>query len=176
MNIFVLDRNPIKAAEMMCDAHVVKMIVESCQLLSTDDRIRGRNSDVDILYKATHENHPCRKCLSDEWNRMWLICHLNSLLNEYFRRYGRIHKSAYLYSRCWHSSRAILSFVMREDLIDLCRLPKCMPDEFKVGGDDIDSVVKSYRNYYKNKKQTMKWFRYTNCNAPEWLEVNDENI
>ena len=68
MNIFVLDRDPIKSAEMMCDAHVVKMIVESCQLLSTDDRIRGMNSDVDILYKATHENHPCRRCLSEEWN------------------------------------------------------------------------------------------------------------
>mgnify|MGYP006111384259 CR=1 FL=1 len=34
MNIFCLDKDPVKAAEMMCDKHVVKMIIESCQILS----------------------------------------------------------------------------------------------------------------------------------------------
>ena len=178
MNIFVLDRNPIKAAQMMCDAHVVKMIVESCQLLSTNDRILGRNSDVDILYKATHENHPCRKCLTSPWNEQWLICHLWSLLNEYFYRYGEIHKSAEpkmnkaaeLYSRCWHGPKGLQAFPNRDDLLDQCTFPKCMPDEFKVGGDDLDSVVQSYRQYYKQKQLTMKRFRYTKREMPEWLK------
>ena len=44
MNIFVLDRDPYKAAEMMCDKHVVKMIVESCQMLS---------AGMDITYKLS---------------------------------------------------------------------------------------------------------------------------
>ena len=35
MNIFVLDDQPEIAAQMMCDKHVVKMILESCQLMST---------------------------------------------------------------------------------------------------------------------------------------------
>ena len=39
MNIFVLDRDPIQAAKYMCDKHVVKMILESCQLLSTAHRV-----------------------------------------------------------------------------------------------------------------------------------------
>lgn len=51
----------------------------------------------------------------------------------------------------------------------MCTFPKCMPDEFKVGGDDIDSVVQSYRNYYKYKQQTLKRFRYTKRDVPEWL-------
>ena len=39
MNIFVLDMNPVTAAQMQCDKHVVKMIVESAQMLSTAHRM-----------------------------------------------------------------------------------------------------------------------------------------
>ena len=39
MNIFHLDNDPIKAAQMMCDKHIVKMIVEYAQLLSTAHRV-----------------------------------------------------------------------------------------------------------------------------------------
>ena len=39
MNIFYLDRDPVIAAQMMCDKHVVKMILESAQMLSTAHRV-----------------------------------------------------------------------------------------------------------------------------------------
>jgi len=39
MNIFYLDKDPIKSAEMHCDKHVVKMIIEYAQLLSTAHRV-----------------------------------------------------------------------------------------------------------------------------------------
>jgi hypothetical protein len=52
----------------------------------------------------------------------------------------------------------------------LCTFPKCMPDKFKVLGIDIDSVVQSYRNYYKYKQKTMQRFRYTRREMPEWLK------
>jgi len=39
MNVFYLDRNPITAAQMHCDKHVVKMILEYAQLLSTAHRL-----------------------------------------------------------------------------------------------------------------------------------------
>ena len=39
MNIFVLDEDPTIAAQMQCDKHVVKMIVESAQMLSTAHRM-----------------------------------------------------------------------------------------------------------------------------------------
>ena len=103
MNIFVLDRDPIKAAQMMCDAHVVKMIVESCQLLSTNDRMHGKFTDPSGLYKSTHISHPCRMCLVSEYNRAWLICHLSALLAEYTYRFGKVHKSAELHHRYYCS-------------------------------------------------------------------------
>lgn len=40
MNIFVLDRDPKVAAQMHLDRHVVKMIIEYAQLLSTAHRLR----------------------------------------------------------------------------------------------------------------------------------------
>lgn len=170
MNIFVLDRNPTKAAQMLCDAHVCKMIVESCQLLSTHCRVEGRFiSDTSGLYKATHINHPCRTCLDNVHNELWLIAHVQALLMEYHHRYGRIHKSAEVYSKYWHCHATILAMNHRDDVIDKCTFPKCMPDEFRVGGDDIDSVVRSYRNYYKHKQKTLKHFRYTKRGMPQWL-------
>ena len=80
MNIFVLDINPKTAAQMQCDKHVVKMIVESAQMLSTAHRmldgyaekrpsksgktmvnywVHPRQEMEDILYKAVHHKHPC---------------------------------------------------------------------------------------------------------------------
>ena len=178
MNIFVLDRSPVMSARMLCDAHVVKMIVESCQLLSTHDRIMFNLPDDDIRYKATHVSHPCRMCLSNDNNYLWLRLHLCELLNEYTRRYDKVHASAELASACWQ-------YTIKDDfhgygdlrgmnlvIGQICKystLPKCMPDEFKVGGDDIDSVVASYRNYYKFKKTSMHRFAYTNRNVPKWL-------
>ena len=173
MNIFVLDRDPIKAAQMMCDAHVVKMIVESCQLLSTHDRLTNRFENPSLLYKPTHVNHPCRVCLSNKYNRAWLICHLDALIREYIYRYEKPHKSASLYHEYYYNSVFVPSaqrqFADEYGWWRHCDLPKCMPDDFKVGGDDIDSVIRSYRNYYKFKQQTMQRFRYTKREMPEWL-------
>ena len=172
MNIFVLDRSPIQSAQMLCDAHVVKMIVESCQLLSTHARIEERFRDSSGLYKVTHMNHPCRLALYNPYTELWLITHLWALLTEYNFRFGKVHKTAEVYSPHWHSATVPI-FAKRDDLIDMCAMPKCMPDEFKIGGDDIDSVVRSYRNYYKHKQNTMKYFRYTKREMPDWLKGNN---
>ena len=65
MNIFVLDNDPFKAAEYQCDKHVVKMVLETAQLLCS--------AHETAPYKRTHYNHPCaiwtRSSLS---NYMWL--------------------------------------------------------------------------------------------------------
>ena len=60
MNIFYLDEKPLTAARMHCDKHVVKMIIESAQMLSTAHRTLDGNDYADRmnLYKATHKNHP----------------------------------------------------------------------------------------------------------------------
>ena len=54
MNIFVLDNDPIKAAEYSCDKHVVKMIVESCQMLSSAHRVLDGQEYTDLSKGAKH--------------------------------------------------------------------------------------------------------------------------
>ena len=83
MNIFYLHDDPKIAAEMSCDKHVVKMILESAQLLSTCHRVQDGTEYYDktkngrkikrwrhpnpnmeaILYKAGWLNHPSTKWL-----------------------------------------------------------------------------------------------------------------
>lgn len=94
MNIFYLDANPRKSARAMTNKHIVKMILESAQLLSSAHHILdGEISPFkDVLYKPTHKNHP-----STIWTREshenyeWLYEHFLELCNEYTRRYHRVH-------------------------------------------------------------------------------------
>ncbi len=157
MNIFAVDISPRKAAESLCDAHVVKMILESAQLLSAQDRASG----LDRGYRLTHAKHPCRLCLVNPHNYNWLCAHLDALLDEYTFRYGKHHRTESLFRDFWRAYGAFAP--------DALTLPKCMPDEYKTGDDSMESVVASYRNYYKFKRSALLRFRYTGRNAPEWL-------
>lgn len=154
MNIFWLDENLKKAAKYHCDKHVVKMILEYAQLLSTTVRLSG----IDAGYKATHKNHPCaiwsRESL-DNW--FYLRALLFCLSDEYEYRYGKIHKS----------------FLMAKDLpiptipsIGLTKPPLCMPDQYKVG-----NIVQSYRNYYIGDKQHIATWKKRE--KPEWYIKNE---
>jgi hypothetical protein len=182
MNIFYLDHDVTKCAEMHNDKHVVKMILEYAQLLSTAHRVidgvelngltaSGRkrkfwtlgDSRDYTLYKATHINHPsaiwCRKGIVQY---RWLHNLLIELCKEYTYRYGKIHK------------------VERDGLLwELENAPKnihtdvfwseptpAMPDDVKIAGDSI----KSYRNYYiNNKTHLANWKKRT---TPEWYIAN----
>ncbi len=95
MNIFALDYSPKLAAQYHCDKHVVKMIVETAQILSTAHHINGVNSQLrEIIYKETHKNHPC--CIwarESTENYLWLCSLGIELCKEYTLRYGKIHKT-----------------------------------------------------------------------------------
>ena len=99
MNIFILDTNPRKCAEYHNDKHVVKMILETAQLLCGVHWIT--QSTYEIPYKLSHKNHPCsiwaRECIE---NYNWL-CELGiELCEEYTYRYGKRHKSQDIIEWC----------------------------------------------------------------------------
>ena len=178
MNIFYLDHDVTKCAEMHNDKHCVKMILEYAQLLSTAHRVldgvelsglsaSGRkkkfwtlaDSRDYTLYKATHINHPSAVWVRQSvQNYMWLAEMLEMLCVEYTYRYNKVHK------------------VERDGLMQLLKnqFPKnlpiatfteptpAMPDDVKVAGDSI----RSYRNYYiKNKSHLANW---KNRKVPDW--------
>lgn len=165
MNIFYLDKDPVIAAQSMCDKHVLKMVIESNQLLSTAQRLyREQNPDgnypfpTDILYKATHKNHPCaiwtRKAY---YNYLWVAKHAVALSEEYTYRYGKIHK-------CDSLARILLEEPPLYKFGGPTELALCMPDEYKVVGDPIES----YKNYYISKLKTMK-MNWTKRDVPSWI-------
>ena len=185
MNIFYLDHDVRKCAEMHNDKHVVKMIIEYAQLLSTAHRVldgvptpdhspSGRkkttyvldDSRDGILYSATHIHHPSAIWVrQSDKNYDWLFSLFQACMDEYTYRYGKVHACSKLE-------------------IALCNLPNnipqapfteptpAMPDDVKILKEthtdryELDSLA-SYRNYYnKNKTHLAKW---KNRPVPEWF-------
>lgn len=163
MNIFYVDRNPRQAARMLCDKHVVKMVLETAQILSTALRMHG--ADDAELYKPTHQNHPCVKWAADARpNFVWLFLHGMALCDEYTHRYGKKHKSEAVILRCGRGEYVDglpYKGAMRDP-------PQCMPDVYT--GDD---AVQAYRAYYLfEKAHIAKWDR--GRNPPTWWKNADE--
>ena len=158
MNIFYLDKNPSIAAEMACDKHVVKMILESAQLLSTAHRVIDGDEYADKvgLYKMAHKNHP-----STIWTRtstenyMWLNRYFGALCREYTYRYGKHHASERLIGLLAHVPKGLTYSGFTDP-------PQCMPDYCK--GED---TVLAYQNYYiLEKSRFAKWKKRP---VPEWF-------
>lgn len=159
MNIFVLDDDPRIAAQMMCDKHVVKMIVEGCQMLSSNHRMSGSHvvyAPVH-LYKASFQNHPCTiwaRTTTD--NYMWLAEHTHELSLEYTRRYKKIHLAHDM-------TEWFLRFKpLQVPIGDLTPFAQAMPEEFKVPGN----AVEAYRKYYLGAKSKFAKWKFTK--VPDW--------
>ena len=146
MNIFYLDKCPDKAARLQYNKHVVKMILESAQMLCTAHHCYGDKDQVEnVPYKQAHLNHP-----STIWTRrskstyMWLYNHMMALGNEYTKRYGKTHLSI---TKC-KDFLAIPPRHIQGD--DWCQPPQAMPDEYKT-----ECSIQAYWNYYIGEKHVV---------------------
>ena len=146
MNIFYLDKCPVKAAQVQYNKHVVKMILESAQMLCTAHHCYGDKYQVEnVPYKQAHLNHP-----STVWTRrskstyMWLYNHMIALGDEYKKRYGKTHLSI---TKC-KDFLAIPPRHIQGD--DWCQPPQAMPDEYK-----DECSIKAYWNYYIGEKHIV---------------------
>ena len=98
MNVFACHSNPAVAATWLADQHVVKMALESAQILSTVLHLRGVRSSH--LYAPTHESHPCTvAAFNDSYYYSWVVHHGLSLAEEYHERYGKQHASELVMKR-----------------------------------------------------------------------------
>lgn len=161
MNIFYLDKDIELSAKYHCDSHVVKMILEYAQLLSTAHRVLD-NNDNDIFYKKTHKNHPCGVWVRDNnSNYEYLYLLFAKLCDEYTARYNKVHLTD-------KKLREVLKHAPNNiPQGTLTPLPLCMPDEYKQ-----EDAVSSYRAYYMLDKAKKMKLNYTNTNTPSWLMVN----
>ena len=144
MNIFYVNQDPMIAARELCDKHVVKMIVEGIQMMSTAHHVLVPTAKyLEDLYKPSHTNHPCNKWIRvSSSNYNWLYYHTEELSREYTRRYGKNHRSA---------EKLKLTWINPSPVGPETTPPQCMPDEFKV----TDNPVQAYQNFYVHDKACL---------------------
>tara|TARA_A100000164_G_C21645811_1_gene647981 strand:- start:203 stop:745 length:543 start_codon:yes stop_codon:yes gene_type:complete len=177
MNIFYLHENPTQNAKWHIDKHIVKMPIEYAQLMSTAHRLldgemylgktannrnikRWRLNDVreDVLYKASHINHPSAIWVRESIENYYQMYDIYlATLTEYTTRYGKIHGST--------KPATLLSKPPKNiPIIQGTQIPQCMPEDCKVPHDPI----LAYRTYYINEKKSFA--SWTKRLPPYWFE------
>ncbi len=161
MNIFILDLDIERCAQYHCDQHVVKMILESVQLLCTALNKKGFTTP----YKSTHIKHPCVLWVEESYaNFQWLYQLTQALNHEYQFRYAKSED---------HKSMAVLKQI--GDIPELNRafphqsltpFAQAMPDEYKV----VDDPVLAYRRFYLGDKS--RFAKWSKREVPSWYRDN----
>lgn len=155
MNIFILDNDINLSAQFHVDRHIVKMPLESAQILCSSHYISGGQNTPP--YKLTHEKHPCVKwCNNSLSNYLWLVDFGIELCKEYTFRYGKIHS-------CQEVIRWCKRNVPNINDIGPTSFAQAMPEQYK-----CDDAVKAYRSYYLNEKQHL--FNWKNRPIPYWIK------
>jgi hypothetical protein len=155
MNIFVLDTDIKTCAEYHCDQHVVKMILESVQILCTALNKKGFTTP----YKSTHQKHPCVLWAEESYDNFdWLKNLTLALNNEYKFRFERDND---------HKSIGVLAEIDHYtfESTGLTEFAQAMPDQYKVEG----SAVEAYRQFYLGEK--MHFARWTKRDIPHWVQA-----
>lgn len=138
------------AAQYHSDKHCIKMILESCQILSTVMHKHGLPGP----YRPTHANHPCVLWAGrSRQNFDWLVRMVRHLCTEYTRRYGKVHKC----------DSVVLPQIVNPVTTDLGLTPfaLAMPDQYRCA-----DPVASYRAYYHGEKA---YFATWKTQKPAWF-------
>ena len=186
MNIFILDHDPTKAAQLLCDKHAAgKMAVESAQMLSTAHRMLDGNvikapsksgkrmvnkyihpdpAMDDVLYNAVHFHHPCTVwTMQTTANYRWHFEHFIALCNEYKYRYGKTHLTDTKLRKVLAKYPTNLpKKKLTQFALAMQHQPQCI---------NRDDPVQSYRDYYNTKQDNFKMV-WSKREIPDWFVYN----
>jgi len=160
MNIFVLDTDPVTCAQYHCDKHVIKMILESVQMLSTTCSILG----AEVPYKPTHANHPCTKWVRESHeNFIWLHDLAYALEDEWRFRYNHPHDKRHASIVLLEEYNLLSVGTTELPFGERTSFAQAMPEQYK-----SCNPVQAYRAYYAKEKTNLLTF--TKRGEPEWLK------
>jgi len=147
MNIFFTSFCPKECARYLDDKRVVKMCLETAQMLSTAVRSTG----IDLGYKSSHLNHPSNIWVrKSQQNFQWLVAHGLELCKEYTRRYCKIHSS----------EKVIMEMAIYADRlpsIGMTALPNCAANkDHKLDFKSEPCIYTAYRKYLAARFTTDK--------------------
>ena len=158
MNIFVLDKDITRAAQAHVDKHIIKMPLETAQLLCTARHELGEDADT-IPYRKTHTNHPCSIWVRESlYNYCWLCRFGVALCKEYTHRYGKVHKCEAVIDDCFLNIPDTSCF----KTIGMTPHPQAMDIIYR-----MSNPVLAYRNYYNQAKSHL--YSWKNRPVPIWV-------
>ena len=160
MNIFVTDSCPIQSARNLPDKHIVKMPLETCQMLAIiySDWYYGVGKlykQDGTPYRTSHgafRNHPCTQwAAANQYNLAWLIRHGYALCDEYTQRYGKVHTCLDVISqaeRIFHRSFSHINTLYHASR-KVTEFTRAMPEDIKY--DSTISTITAYQRYLNTK-------------------------
>ena len=175
MNIFVTDPCPRKSAVVLPDKHVVKMPLESCQMISIIyskwyfnwGEIHRKDGLPYSTQKGAFRNHPCTQwAAKNHYNLAWLIQHGCALCTEYLHRYGKVHTCAntlFEAKKMFH--RIVGDSITCYSMAD--NFARAMPDEFKYD-TSIDTFT-AYKMYVSSKPWVASNYLRDQSRKPNWV-------
>jgi hypothetical protein len=175
MNLFILYNDPVKSAQAHCDKHVIKMILETCQMLYTAHwtaahsvllvKTRAKVETPSSLatspkpYKPAHINHPCTKWIRASLENYLYACNLGIALGEeYTYRWGKTHA-------CEEHARWLKANPPSLPSVGLTPFAIAMDDQYKT----CDDAVECYRNYYLTAKKDKGLLVWTKRRRPSFI-------
>lgn len=175
MNIFIVDKDPVQAAKYLPDKHVVKMILESAQMISVV--FSSHYWDIGEVLKVdgtpfktergAFKNHPCTQWVADSaTNCGWLFAHAFGLCREFNHRYGHFHGLQGSLINAFH-----LFMSHRTEVPDYKKVEKfarAMPDHLKY--DTTISDVEAYRRYLNTKEWIKDNYLRDPSRKPTWID------
>jgi hypothetical protein len=163
MNIFFLHLLPQICAEMHIDKHVIKMILETTQLLCSAHHMSIPTENTPSYtpcYKLTHKNHPSSIWTRESKENYKWLCELGKeLCKEYTYRYGKVHK-------CQPYIEDLAQHVPNLPDLEFTQPRQAMPQMYK----DNDSI-EAYRHYYFFGKMNIHSWKgkIAGRPTPEWI-------
>ena len=169
MNIFVTSPDPVQCAQVLPDKHIVKMPLETCQMLSivaskkwghgfgTLPKLNGEPYKTD---KGAFRNHPCTV-----WAQRlfyWLLRHGLALCDEYAHRYKKTHS-------CRYTLNAALQIFPKDSYEPYWayEFVRAMTDEFK--HDTSINTFDAYKNYISSKPWVTSNYIRDPSRKPDWV-------
>ena len=169
MNIFVTDPSPTVSAQVLPDKHVVKMPLETCQMLAIvcSDKwghgygeLHKKDGTPYNTDKGAFRNHPCTVWANESnVNAWWLVAHGFALCEEYTHRYGKVHSCEKTVLEAGH----LIPFTMDRPT----SFTRAMPDEYK-HDTSIDTFT-AYKNYISSKPWVASNYLRDGSRKPDWL-------
>jgi len=159
MNVFACHPDPVIAATWLADQHVVKMVTETAQILSTVLHIQGDLGQG--LFKPTHKGHPCVVVANkDNGYFSWTLRHGIALADEYTTRFGRTHASL----KVLETVASLRPVIQQKPEMWALAMPK---------GFDQPDVHSLYRAYLSSKYGA--WHERGGRATPRWKRIVSDN-